>query len=102
MPSPDPKGVTRSNAPSGMVSVLVDTYLAGNRKARMARAMQILSYLEAGGWQCRWCGDQVPFYRRADARFCCEGCRKRAARLRRRERVRLKGATQGSQSWISI
>lgn len=49
----------------------------------MARAKRILQNLAANGWACGLCGGPVPEYRRADARHCGEGCRKRAARSRR-------------------
>jgi hypothetical protein len=50
------------------------------------RAKRILRNLQWGGWLCQWCREPVPLWRRADARFCCEGCRKRAARQRRQAR----------------
>ena len=42
--------------------------------------------LHIDGWACRQCCAPIPMYRRADARYCCEGCRKLAARRRRAER----------------
>ena len=83
MAGPDPDGVTLGDAAPGSFSVLVETFMSGNRKARMARAKRILGNLYRGGWLCHWCRDPVPLWRRADARFCCEGCRKGAARQRR-------------------
>ena len=37
----------------------------------------------AGLRDCEECGEPAPSCRRADARHCCEGCRKRQARRRR-------------------
>ena len=87
MAEPDPDGVTLGEGWPDRVTVLVQTFMSGNRKARMRRAKSILRNLHRGGWLCRWCYDPVPLHRRADARFCCEGCRKRAARQRRRWRI---------------
>ena len=83
MSGPDPDGVTLGDGWPEQVSVLVETFGSGNRKARLARAKRLLHNLQRGGWLCRWCRDPVPLWRRADARFCCEGCRKGAARERR-------------------
>lgn len=83
MPGPDPNAITLGEDWPDRMTVLVETFMSGNRKARMARAKRILGNLYRGGWLCWWCRDPVPLWRRADARFCCEGCRKRAARERR-------------------
>jgi hypothetical protein len=83
MPGPDPNGVTLGDDWPERVSVLVETFESGNRKARMARAKRILGNLHRGGWLCYCCGGPVPLWRRSDARFCREGCRKRTARARR-------------------
>lgn len=87
MPGPDPNGVTLGDGWPERPSVLVETYGSGNRKARMARAKRILRNLHRGGWLCHWCGGPVPLWRRADARYCREGCRKRAARACRRKNL---------------
>ncbi len=88
MPAPDPHGISLGEAAPGRISVLAESWLCGNRKARMKRAVAILRNLQRGGWRCLWCGDPVPLYKRADARFCCEGCRKRAAQRRREWRFK--------------
>ena len=66
--------------------MLAHVFMTGNRKARMQRAKAVLRNLRWGGWLCSWCFEPVPLFRRADAQFCCEGCRKRAARMRRKDR----------------
>jgi hypothetical protein len=43
--------------------------------------------LRAKTWRCLWCRDDLQAWRRADAQYCCEGCRKRAARARRVSRT---------------
>lgn len=81
MPEPDPHGVEEGhNWPK---SVLAYYWPTGNKRHRMARAQRILRNARWGEWACHECGDPVPFSRRADARFCREACRKRAARQRR-------------------
>lgn len=81
MPAPDPNGVTIDRQGGGF-SLLVDTFLLSGRTQRMARAERIAQNLRRDGWACPWCKRPVPEFRRADARYCCEGCRKRAARGR--------------------
>lgn len=82
MPAPDPWGITIETR-KGSWGVLVETFMLSGRTQRMARARRILANLKRDGWSCRWCGGPVPEFRRADARYCCEGCRKRDARQRR-------------------
>jgi 3-carboxy-cis,cis-muconate cycloisomerase len=50
------------------------------------RAMAILRRLHWATWRCRWCGDDLPDHVRADALYCREACRKKAARERRAAR----------------
>jgi hypothetical protein len=81
MPEPDPHGIEPAeNWPRG---VLVSHFLCGNRRHRKARAQRILQNARWGEWSCRECGEPVPFSRRADARYCREACRKKAARQRK-------------------
>ncbi len=84
MPGPDPHALwidTEAERPS----VLFQAYFwTGNNGNRRKRAIAILRRLQRSDWKCRWCGDPLPDWRRADALYCCEGCRKRAARVRRR------------------
>ena len=82
MPAPDPWAISIEQSPGGW-SVHYDTFLLSGRTQRRARAKRILSNLRRNGWCCAWCGGPVPEFRRADARYCSEGCRKRAARARR-------------------
>ena len=84
MPGPDPHGLWIENrhAPySVCFYAYFGTGKSGNRKTR---SEAILRRLYRGDWCCRWCGETLPDYLRADAIYCREACRKRAARLRRR------------------
>ena len=84
MPEPDPHGVEpNENWPRGM---LVYKWACGNWKHRQERARRIMWNARHGEWLCRWCGELMPLWRRADAVYCCEGCRKRAGRARRYSR----------------
>jgi len=85
MPEPDPEGIDYGDEWPERVSVLTYRPLwGGNKRHRMARAKAILARLLRDRWACRWCWQSVPLFRRADARYCCEGCRKRSARSRRK------------------
>lgn len=90
MPAPDPNGLTYDETATGAPIVRAEIwgrrnrpFFEGNAKHRIARAKAVLSRLRFDGWACRACKEPIPMYRRADARYCCEGCRKRAARERR-------------------
>ena len=83
MPEPDPFAIWLGDAAPGQINVTMDFAWNGNRKARMARAVAILRNLQRNNWRCFWCAGPVPLHKRADARYCCEGCRKGAARWRR-------------------
>ncbi len=82
MPEPDPDGIAPGeNWPKG---VLVQQWFCGNKRHRLARARRILENARWGEWSCRECREPVPMFRRADAVFCREACRKSAARRRKR------------------
>lgn len=81
MPAPDPHGINMGD--NGPLSLLVERWACGNHRHRMDRAKRILANLTRANWCCPECGDYVPLFRRADAVYCREGCRKRAQRRRR-------------------
>lgn len=86
MPGPDPHAfwIERAEPP---YSVCFQAYFwTGNNGNRKARAIAILRRLYRRDWFCRWCGDDLPDYVRADALYCGESCRKKAARDRRAAR----------------
>lgn len=83
MPGPDPQGLDLDERPDGSFTVTAEIWRYGNRKHRLARMFAVSRRIKADGWRCPWCGEPVPLYRRADARYCGEGCRSRAARARK-------------------
>ena len=85
MPAPDPEGIDYGYDYPDRISFLVHQGLfgTGNKRHPMHRAKSILMKISADGWRCRWCWEPVPLARRADAQYCCEACRKRAAKSRR-------------------
>lgn len=85
MPGPDPYGLWINHDDPRSPSVMMYAYFGtGNRGNRKARAAAILRRLRCGDWVCRCCGDPLPDYLRADARYCREACRKAVARQRRK------------------
>jgi len=64
-------------------SLIVERFMWSNPKNRMKRARRVLANLQAGDWRCLECGDPVLLHKRADAVYCREACRKRAARRRK-------------------
>lgn len=88
MPGPDPFALTYNETPDGRPIVTAETdptsgpFATGNRRHRLARMRAVLRNLTANGWTCPECGDPVPIWRRADAVYCREACRKRARRKR--------------------
>ena len=51
------------------------------------RRVDRLAQKYSRGWHCEYCGELMPVWKRVDARYCCESCRKMAARKRRVERL---------------
>lgn len=89
MPGPDPDTLWFERD-SGHITVSYERYLwSGNDGNRKARAIAMLKRLMRNNWRCQWCGDELPAWRRTDAQYCRERCRKKAARSRRI--VRAKG-----------
>lgn len=88
MPGPDPQALwIDSHEPPYRVCHQA-YFWTGNNGNRKARAIAILRRLTFGTWRCRWCRADLPDWRRADTRYCCESCRKKAARERRHARER--------------
>ncbi|MFD0982560.1 hypothetical protein [Tropicimonas aquimaris] len=86
MPGPDPFGLDIEEHENGGFTITCEVWAQGNRANRIARMQAVSRNIRWTGWKCAWCYEPIPLYRRADARFCCEGCRKRAARQRRMNR----------------
>lgn len=83
MPGPDPEGLDIEEYEDGGFRITAEIWAHGNRRNRISRMQRVSRNIRRGGWKCWRCGEPVPLYKRADARFCSEGCRKRAARGRR-------------------
>ena len=82
MPGPDPNTLWIEDCGGRLVVNFQAYFWTGNVGNRKARASAILRRVQSGDWHCRWCRDDLPEWRRADALYCCEGCRKRARRKR--------------------
>ena len=77
MPAPDPQGLDIG------FTITAEVWPHGNRRTRIARMLAIHRSIRWDGWKCRWCNEPIALFKRADAKFCSEGCRKRAARQQR-------------------
>lgn len=88
MPGPDPHALWIESFEPPFRVCHQAYFWTGNTGNRKARALEILRRLARRDWRCRWCFECLPDHLRADARYCGEGCRKKAARLRRRDRER--------------
>jgi len=87
MPGPDPDALwIESDERPYRVSYQA-YFWTGNNGNRKARAIAMLQRLARHDWKCRWCSEPLPDWRRVDAQYCREQCRKRAARWRRECRV---------------
>jgi hypothetical protein len=89
MPGPEPNAVWIEEGWDGRLTATYEVFLITNRSARKKRALAMLRNVARGGWLCPWCSEPVPHFRRTDARFCGESCRKKAARWRRHGTGRL-------------
>lgn len=50
------------------------------------RRAERLVHKYARGWHCQRCGELMPVWKRTDALYCDERCRKKSARERREDR----------------
>ncbi len=83
MPGPDAGTIWLERAGRSYTAQFEVYFWTGNRGNRLARVKAIGKRMMQGTWRCKWCGDDLSQDKRADAQFCREGCRKRAARHRR-------------------
>lgn len=83
MPGPDPDGLYFEVYEGRWIVSYFPYFWSGNEGHRKARAIALLRRKVRGDWRCGWCWKELPIWRRVDARFCGEGCRKKAARERR-------------------
>ena len=83
VPGPYPQAIWIEDAPNGAFSIYFEKYFwTGKTGHRAGRVATTARRLKAQTWRCLWCRNDLPVWRRADAKYCCEGCRKRAARAR--------------------
>jgi hypothetical protein len=85
-PHPDPNGVCIRTDEDGSFSITAELWWHGKRH-RLARVRAIAENIRRDGWRCLRCGTKVPPFKRADARYCLERCRKAEARTRRALRL---------------
>lgn len=93
MPAPEPDTLWFEEYDGQVVANFHRYFWTENVEHRKARATAILRWLRWGDWLCPWCGEALPDYKRAGARYCCEGCRKSAARRRR-------ATDKGTKKWV--
>ena len=86
MPGPDPFGLDIEEHDNGGFGITCELWAHGHRAPRIGRMLAVARNIRRNGWMCAWCHEPIPLYRRADARFCREVCRKKSARARRRAR----------------
>ena len=83
MPGPDPDGLYIDEYDNGDFTIGCEIWEHTNRSHRIRRMLAVAANIRRGGWRCLHCREPIPLYRRADAYFCRERCRKAAARARR-------------------
>ena len=59
-------------------------------RTQVARRVSRLCQKYARGWHCQRCEKLMPVWKRVDAVYCCESCRKLSARERRHARTECK------------
>ena len=86
MPHPDPNGLSIDEREDGSFSITAEVWQHGNRQHRIAWMRAVARNIACGGWRCRRCGTEIALFKRSDARYCGERCRKVVARRRRAEK----------------
>ena len=89
MGAPDPDGI-EIDYDGDRALVMFHVWGEANPKARKARAIRIMRQIgrDGEGWRCSWCDGYIPTFKRTDARYCSNSCRKADARARRKRRNR--------------
>lgn len=86
MGAPHANGLHITEHDGGGFTLTAEVLEHGNRRHRLARMRAVTERLRWGGWKCSRCGEPVPLYKRADAEYCSEGCRRADARARCRRK----------------
>ena len=83
MPGPAPHAIWVETMLGGSL-VTFENYF-GQRQSlhREQRSKALSNRLSKNTWQCRWCSSSLPSWKRVDAYYCRESCRKKAARKRK-------------------
>ena len=89
MPAPDPSAVWFERQNGRILAFYMPYFWTQNVGNRKARVVAILTRMAQGDWKCLSCDNTLPEWRRADAKYCCEGYRKRSAYKRQKSRARL-------------
>ena len=86
MPRPDLDSVWIETSSEGAIITYQDYYGTGNEEGnRKKRVAKISERIARGSWSCRWCcANPLPSWRRCDALYCSERCRKRFARTNKK------------------
>jgi hypothetical protein len=84
MPAPNPHALWLAQIDNGHVRMSYSAWPWGNLTLTRRRAER-LARLYLKGRTCAHCGALIDPCKRIDAVYCREGCRKAAARLRRRQ-----------------
>lgn len=100
MPGPDPSGLDIEEYEDGSFTITAEIWWYGNCRHRIARMRAVTRRIRRGGWRCPACAKPVALFKRADAHFCSERCRKVAARHRRKRRADLALASVSSELTI--
>ena len=84
MPAPCPFAIWIEPMPNGSMITFENYRGCKSAPHRKQRVNTLSKRLSVGGWVCRWCGNPIAIWRRVDAYYCKESCRKKAARMRKR------------------
>jgi hypothetical protein len=76
MPTPDPNGLYIDEDENGRITITAEIWPHGNRRHRIARMKRVMRNVRTNRWRCWGCGGLMPLYKRADAKFCKERCRR--------------------------
>lgn len=87
MPAPEPGTVFFEEYEGRTLAYFQRYFWSGRFAHRAARASAMLGRMKVGTWRCQWCWEDLETHKRTDAQYCSEGCRKRAARARRADRL---------------
>ncbi len=62
---------------------MMGTYFSWQNSTHVQRRVGVLAAKYSRGWHCGRCRELMPVWKRVDAKYCTESCRKMDARDRR-------------------